>query len=184
MKTNIKHDLGKLLTEGRVMSIDPGTATGWAVIDCHLELVRRHGVIKDIRKPGALVALALAMREADVLVVEDQYLAKDKPGGKKQENPQALISLAAIRGGLQMLWAREKRYGYGENVVLVKPTEWQVGLGVPSSVGRDKLKRAAMTQAQFLIETTGISQDEADAICMGLAITRRLKASHRVVVAK
>jgi hypothetical protein len=176
MKPNININLDWLVTEGRLLAVDPGKSTGWAVIDCGHELVRRHGLIKDIYKRDALIQLVYAIAESDVLVIEDQYLDRKKKNGRKVENVQALITLAAIRGGIEMLWSREKGLAIGENVILVKPTEWQAALNLSSRAGRDSRKHAAAKQAEHLTRLTDLSQHEVDVICMGLAIARKLKS--------
>jgi len=176
MKSNITIDLDWLVTEGRILAVDPGKSTGWAVIDCGHELVRRHGLIKDIYKRDALIQLVYAIAESDVLVIEDQYLDRKKKNGRKVENVQALITLAAIRGRIEMLWAREKGLAIGANEILLKPTEWQAALNLNSRASRDSRKHAAAKQAEFLTRLTDLSQHEIDAVFMGLAITRRLKS--------
>ena len=154
--------------KGILLSIDPGKITGWARINIKNEKVELCGEVKVVDS-GYIKELGCQMGFADYLVIEDQYLDK---------NVDSLIKLAALRGGLQMLWAVRKNHKtLGISCLLVKPSRWQAALNIPNKAGREQRKRASLFQAKALTRTKDITVNMADAICMGLAIARRLKAA-------
>jgi len=156
--------------KGILLSIDPGRVTGWAMINLETEEVLLFGEVK----AGDRFYISLLgdrMEDADYLVIEDQYLDK---------NVDSLIKLAALRGGLEMLWAvRKNNFTLGINCLAVKPSTWQSALNIPKRAGREKRKRASIFQAKVF---TGkkLSENVADAVCIGLAIARRLNAKKRI----
>jgi len=156
--------------KGILLSIDPGQTTGWALINLETEKVLLFGDVKTSYR-FYISLLGDRMEAADYLVIEDQYLDK---------NVDSLIKLAALRGGLEMLWAiRKNNRTLGVNCLVVKPSVWQSALNIPKRADREQRKRASTFQAKVF---TGkkLSQNISDAVCMGLAIARRLNARKRI----
>ncbi len=172
-RERITLDVAGFLRQGKALAVDPALRTGYAVIDAGWELVCYYGVAP-MADELAIQILRGVMCEAELLIIEDQYLARDGRGRKRQ-NPDTVIKLAATRGGIEMLWAAEKKLALGENVVRVKPSKWQGCLNLSARAGRDKRKAASVKQAKFLTGIDGLREDEADAICMGLAMLRKMK---------
>lgn len=155
---------------GILLAIDPGQVTGWAMIDIETEKVLLFGEVKT-GDQFYISQLGELMEAADLLIVEDQYLDK---------NVDSTIKLAALRGGIEMLWAVKKHNKtLGINCLAIKPPKWQTALNIPTKARRWQRKRASMFQAKAL---TGqkLSQDVSDAVCMGVAIARRLKAKEKI----
>ena len=155
--------------EGIALSIDPGRIIGWAIIGVTAEAPALWGEIK-ADSPELISELSAKMFAADLLIIEDQYLDK---------NADSLIKIAALRGTIEGLWAAVKNYPLGEQVCRVKPAVWQASLNLSAQATRKSRKRASMIRAKTEAGDTNVSQDAADAICMGLAIVRRLKHKER-----
>ena len=158
--------------EGIVLSIDPGQVTGWAIIDIRTEAPVVWGELK-AKSANFAVDLQARMHAADLLIIEDQYL------DPKKENPDALIKLAALRGVIEGIWVAVKNYQVGDQVCRVKPSKWQASLNLPPQASRESRKRASIIRARIETGKQKISENEADAICLGLAIIRRLKHSEK-----
>lgn len=175
-KERIILDVARLLEQGKVLGVDPAQTTGYAVVDARREKVCFYGEVK-LAEEFSIAMLRAAMKEADLMIIEDQYLAqgRDKKGKSKQ-NPDTVIKLAAIRGAIEMLWAQEKGLRLGENIVRVKPSEWQSCLNLPTQANRERRKAASIRQAGYLTELTDLRENESDAICMALAMLRKMKA--------
>ena len=91
------------------------------------------------------------------------------------------LKLAALRGGLQVLWAiRQRHKTLGINCFLVNPKTWQTALNIPNTAGRDQIKRASLFQAKALTKNKNITDNVADAICMGLVMARKMKAEEKI----
>jgi len=90
-----------------------------------------------------------------------------------KNNPQAALNIASAKGEIIGMWSRS------DHVIEIESSRWQACLKLNGK--RKQRKRGAFILAQAAIgtDTFGgpLTQDSADAICMGLAAIRRGKES-------
>lgn len=130
-----------------VLAIDPGRATGWAVIHASLYV----GGVRDW-SPSWWVD-RLARTAADVVMVEDSFLGKD---------PRAFQRLSWMVGAISVL----AELG-GHHVVRVSPPTWQSAMLGPSQ-GRAEGKARSLAIAQRRVDPRIRSDHAADAALLAL----------------
>ncbi|MCE5270789.1 hypothetical protein LLH00_05845 [bacterium] len=150
---------------GKLLSIDPGCKTGWALIDLASERVVEFGVLRQVAPDFPETIRALAER-AQWVAVEDQYVGND---------PHAALCVAESKGRILGMVAGHIP---PDRVRVILAQTWQARLKLKGK--RKQRKRGAfiLAQAALDLQTQGgpLTQDSADAICMGLAAVRMLKA--------
>ena len=156
-----------------VLAVDPGEKTGWASIALETEEVLESGELK-AKDPKFIELLGAELAAADILIIEDQYF------DKSIDNPDSLIKLAALRGEIQGYFTIIKGFRRCDNICCVKASLWQACLKLPVKASREQRKRASRKLASFQVGRQDITENEADAINMGLAVVRRLKAERLI----
>lgn len=151
---------------GKLLSVDPGGHTGFALIEFGptFERVLEFGVLRR-NAPDFHLQLVELMERADWLVVESGQFVK--------ANPQAALSIAQAKGEIIGMWPDGRT-----NLIELEASKWQARLKLRGK--RKQRKRGSFIYAQAALDlhTQGgpLTQDSADAICMGLAAARMLKA--------
>lgn len=149
----------------KILAFDQATAvTGYAVFKDG-EFIK-HGKIsfkKMTETTERIRAMMLAINDMicqeapDVVVIEDVAM---------QKNAGTLILLSRIQGSVLGYC-----YEHGITIMIIQPTEWRSILGMKQgkNVARPNLKAQAK---QFVKDIFGltVTEDEADAICIGNAV--------------
>jgi len=165
------------------LAIDPGRITGWSLIDYESEKPISWGEL-DSAHDDFLWDLQKLFDKAEYLVIEDQHL------DKKIMNPLMVIRLSQAAGiiigawlikreqdfrlGIGHIYLMEPKYSYQ----LVKAPSWQKSLRLPARASREARKYASRRVAKLL---TGreCPENASDAICMGTAFIRSVKAKQK-----
>lgn len=149
---------------GKLLSVDPGGHTGFALIDIASERVLKFGALRR-NAPDFHGQLVELMERADWLVVESGQFVK--------ANPQAALSIAQAKGEIIGMWS-----GPADRVIELEASKWQARLKLKGKRKQRKRGSFIYAQAALDLQTKGgpLTQDSADAICMGLAAARMLKA--------
>lgn len=156
------------ITYRRVLAIDPAVKkTGWAVLDADGRRVKRvvaRGVFK-YATPAEIDEFAAHLAQPalhpDVVAIEDQYLDK---------NVHTLIRLVEMRVRFQHSFQIREI-----PVVVIPADEWQMGLlsgMITRKSRRIERKAACLKYIQSLHDPKCKSQDEADAIAIGVWAVR------------
>lgn len=164
-----------------VLSIDPGIKTGWALIDFETEKPISWGELKST-DDNFLWELQKLFDKAEFLVIEDQHL------DEKIYNPLMVIRLSQAAGKIIGAWElkreqdshagiaqlMEPKYSYHQ----IKAPSWQKSLRLPARASRETRKYASRKVAKLL---TGkeCSENTSDAICLGTAFVRSVKAKRK-----
>ncbi len=164
-----------------VLAVDPGLKTGWALIDFETEKPLSWGEL-DSADDNFLWLMQELFDRAEYLVVEDQHL------DKKIMNPHMVIRLSQAAGMIMGAWLMireqdlhagikhlmEPRWSY----TMIKAPSWQKSLRLPARASREARKYASRRVAELL---TGqpCPENASDAICMGTALVRSVKAKQK-----
>lgn len=154
----------------RILAFDQATAkTGWAEFDNNIMIA--HGKINlssnadtDNRVEQMISTMWDLVRESnpELVVIEDVAMQRDA---------QALIKLARIQGGIIALCSIN-----GIKYEIIRPSVWRKILRFRqgSGVSRPELKKQAK---QYAIDhfNLKVTEDEADAICIGCAAVMKYK---------
>lgn len=168
-----------------VLAVDPGLKTGWSLIDFETEKPLSWGELKATDE-NFLWDLQKLFDKAEYLVVEDQYL------DEKLFNPLMVIRLSQATGIIIGAWLLKRyqdhhlhgiehlmapRWSY----TLMKATSWQKSLRLPARASREVRKYASRRVAKLL---TGkeCPENASDAICMGGALIRSVKARQKGMI--
>ncbi len=162
-----------------VLAIDPATVTGWALVrraDSGREELVTHGVL-DMRcpTPAPAVSIHRICADAGVLSRSDPNtptLVIEQP---MSEHPQALKVIERIVGRWQQV-AETLWFHHDPDLHLVRPNVWQAAIlkglyrgGSGSRKAREAARasrKAAAVQYVGIAFQKGVSEDEADAICL------------------
>lgn len=147
-----------------LLSIDPGAATGYALIHVPSESVLDFGVLKQ-GTPDFSGRLRVLAATAEWLVIEDQYVGVNPHSALRVAKSKGLV-LGILAGAFAPDRIRE-----------VNPKTWQAAYKLKG--GRESCKSGAMVIARRAISgrmSGELLQDAADAVCMGLASARKIKA--------
>lgn len=165
-----------------VLSIDPGEKTGWALIDFETEKPFSWGELVSTHN-DFLWDLQKLFDKAEYMVIEDQHL------DEKIMNPRMVIRLSQAAGIIIGAWVLKREQDLRLHGIphlmepkrsfsLVKATSWQKSLRLPARASREVRKYASRRVAKLL---TGIEcpENASDAICMGTAFIRSVKARQK-----
>ena len=167
-----------------VLAVDPGLKTGWALIDYESEKPLSWGELK-ATDDNFLWDLQKLFDKAEYMVIEDQHL------DEKIMNPLMVIRLSQAAGIIIGAWMLKREQDLHAGIVhlmepkrsytLIKATGWQKSLRLPAKASREVRKYASRRVAKLL---TGkeCPENASDAICMGTAFIRSVKARQKGMI--
>lgn len=167
-----------------ILSIDPGICTGWALISYEDEKVISFGELKSTDE-NFLWDLQKLFDGAEFLIIEDQHL------DEKIMNPLMVIRLSQAAGIIIGAWMMkreqdlhagiehlmEPKYSYH----LMKAPSWQKSLRLPARASR-KVRKYAARRVATLLTGKECPENASDAICMGTAFIRSVKARQKGMI--
>lgn len=154
----------------KLISLDTSTTeTGFAIF--HDAILKKSGVIQSQEDDGPLGRLKsmgqgilelLDKESPDIVVLEKMNV------GRNVKTARLLSELTGIVIGWTL---RHPKVYYEE----LSPSEWRSSLGLQGKFSREEMKRLSI---QYVIENTGhepVSDNEADATCIGLGYIKRFE---------
>lgn len=154
----------------KLLSMDTSTTeTGFAIF--HDAILKNSGVVQSTEESGPLGKLKsmgegllalLDKEKPDIVVLEKMNV------GRNVKTARLLSELTGIVIG----WTLRYPKVYYEEL---SPSEWRSALGMQGKFSREEMKRRSI---QYVIENTGhepVSDNEADAICIGLGYIKRFE---------
>jgi len=159
-----------------ILSVDPGSTSGWAMYrpgeDSYT--LHRFGLVRETTgaKAARIIRRAIKARPDDevpvLLVIERQYIPRPDQAGRSDK----VLSSAALEG---LFMNRARWQVVAELLALevdvhgVKPQQWQTPIiGAGRGVKRKERKRRAKAVASSYFPGAVFTNDEADAVLMGL----------------
>ena len=144
--------------------------SGWAFLDDGVPV--RYGVVDHAKESDVSERIKHMFLDLAKIIDECQIDELVVEAAQQQVNPKAMAILSQLQGGLIC-----RGYNLGLAVTSLMPCEWRKILHFQQGAGvkRPELKAQAI---QYVKENFGldVSEDEAEAICIGRAEYLRLKS--------